>query len=286
MKKLTILSITTLAIVLSGCNQNKIAELENELLNLRNERHVADSLQNKFYEFLNEIEGNLVEIKERERIVSAAATERPRSLQEKIIQDLADISDLMEKNRARLGELESLRRQLRAANRDTQGLQEIINSLTRRVEEQEAQIRELQARLRVANERIEVLTVENRQITEENVRKQARIEEQVIELNTGFFTMGTSQVLRENGVITQRGGFIGIGRTRTINEEAAAKNFTKVDIREFKHLETNSERIEIITPHAPESFRINNDDRRNLVLEITNPTLFWQSSKFLVVRTR
>ena len=286
MKKLTILSMTTLAMVFVSCNQNRITELETDLQNLRNERHIADSLQNKFYDFLNEIENNLAEIKTRERIVSAAASERPRNLQEKIIQDLADISDLMERNRARLNELESLRRQLRAANVNTQGLQEMIDSLTRRVEEQEEQIRDLQERLRVANERIEVLVTENRQIAEDNERKQARIDEQITELNTGFYTMGTTQSLRESGVITQRGGFIGIGRTRTINEEAALQSFTRIDIREFKRLETNSERIEVITPHPAESFRINNSDPKNLVIEITNPAVFWKSSKFLVVRTR
>ena len=280
------LSVAAITMMLVGCNQNKIAEMESDLENLRNERRVADSLQNEFFAFLNEIENNLSEIKQKEKIISDAASERPRNLQDKIRHDMAEISDLMEKNRARLNELESLRRQLRAANVNTQGLQEMIDSLTRRVEEQEAEIKELQERLRIANERIEVLTVENQQITEDNERKQAKIDEQIVELNTGFYTMGTAAALREAGVITQRGGFIGIGRTRTINEEAALKNFTRVDIREFKRLETNSERVEVVTPHAAESFRIDNSNPKNLVIEITNPAVFWKSSKFLVVRTR
>ena len=286
MKNLMIFGVVAIAVVFASCNQNKIAEMENELDNLRSEKHLADSLQNEFYRFLNEIENNLSEIKQKERIISDVASERPRNLQDKIRHDLAEIGDLMEKNRARLNELENVRRQLRAANVNTQRLQEMIDSLTRRVEEQEAQIRELQERLRVANERIEVLTTENRQITEDNERKQAKIDEQIVELNTGYYTMGTAAALREAGVITQRGGFIGIGRTRTINEEAALRNFTRVDIREFKRLETNSERIEVVTPHPAESFRIDNSNPKNLVIEITNPAVFWKSSKFLVIRTR
>jgi chromosome segregation ATPase len=285
MKKIIFLSVAFL-IVFTGCNQGKITEMENELTNLRNEKHLADSLRGAFDKFLNEIETNLAEIKTKERIISDAAGERPRSLEEKIVQDLADISDLMEKNRQRLNELEGLRRQLRAANVNVQNLQEMIDALTRRVEEQEAEIKALQEKLHVANEKIEVLVTENRQISEDNERKQAKIDEQIVELNTGFYTMGTSSALREAGVITQRGGFIGIGRTQTINQEAALSNFSKVDIREFKRLETNSERIEIITPHATESFRLNNENPKNIVIEITNPMLFWKSSKFLVVRVR
>jgi myosin heavy subunit len=285
MKKIIFLTVAVL-IVFTSCNQGKIAEMENELTNLRNEKHVADSLQDKFYEFLNEIESNLSEIKSKERIISETAGERPQNLQEKIVQDLDDISKLMEKNRQRLNELEGLRRQLRAANVNVQNLQEMIDALTRRVEEQEVQIQELQEKLQVANEKIEVLATENRQITEENERKQAKIDEQTIELNTAFYTIGTSSALRTAGVITQRGGFIGIGRTLTVNEQAGLQNFTKIDIREFTRLETNSERVDLVTPHAPESFRLNNENPKNIVIEITNPTLFWKSSNFLVVRTR
>jgi hypothetical protein len=162
----------------------------------------------------------------------------------------------------------------------------MIDALTRRVEEQEAEIKELQEKLKVANERIVVLTEEKQVLTEDNERKQAKIEDQTIELNTAFYTMGTNTALREAGVVTRTGGFIGIGRTTTVNQEAAAKNFTKIDIREFRKLETNSERIELITPHPAESYRINDENKKNLVIEITNPDVFWKSSKFLVIRVR
>ncbi|MCL2412832.1 MAG: hypothetical protein FWC98_01690 [Bacteroidales bacterium] len=286
MKKIITLSIVAIAVMLTSCNRGKIAEMENEIQNLRNERHVADSLQGAFYSFLLEIENNLTEIRTREQMVADAARERPRNLQERIVQDLNEISTLMQQNRERLNDLERVRRQLRAANVETRRLQELIDSLTRRVEEQEAQIAELQEQLKQANLRIETLTTENQMLTEEGERMQAQIDQQTVDLNTAFFTMGTSQTLRANGVITQRGGFIGIGRTQIINDDAALQNFTRIDIREFTRLETNSQRIDLITPHAPGSFRINNEDPRNLIIEITNPAEFWKSSKFLVVRTR
>jgi len=193
MKKFTIISIAAIAFALTSCdffnNANRTAELENELENLRNERHIADSLQNVFYDFLLQIEGNLTEIRTRERIVQDAARERPRNLQERIVQDLADINALMEQNRARLNDLERVRRQLRAANADVTRLTELIEGLQARVEEQEEQIRELQEQLNIATQRIETLTAENLMITEESERRQAVIDQQTIDLNTGFFTM-------------------------------------------------------------------------------------------------
>jgi DNA repair exonuclease SbcCD ATPase subunit len=199
---------------------------------------------------------------------------------------LADISELMDVNRTRLAELDKLRRQMREANLNTQKMEELIKTLEYRIEEQEAQIKELQEQLRIANEKIIELRVENQHITEENEKKQAKIDEQIISLNTAYYTLGTSQSLKESGVITQKGGFIGIGKTRTINEAVNLRNFTKVDIREFSRLETNSDKIEIITPHPPESYRLNNTDPKNIVIEVTQPDVFWKSSKYLVVRVR
>ena len=288
MKKIIAICIAASVLAFAGCdnNQKQIEELELEILALRAEKDLADSLQDQFYDFLNEIEENLATIKSKEKMISQVAGERPQTPQQKILQDLADISTLMDRNRNRLAELENLRRQMRNANVNTEKMQGMIEALEARIAEQEQQIKELQEQLRIANERIDVLKVENLQLEEDKARKQATIEEQTVALNTGYYTMGTTQALREAGVITQRGGFIGIGRTRTVNEEASLQNFSKVDIRQFTRLETNSEKIEIITPHPTESYRINNTDPKNMVIEITNADVFWKSSKFLVVRVR
>ncbi len=286
MKNLIILSLVAFAMMFAGCNRGKIAQLEQENADLRVEKHLADSLQDNFYDYLNEIESNLAEIKSKEKMISKTTGEKPQNVQQKILQDLADISTLMDKNRSRLAELESLRRKMKEANVNTEKMQQMIASLEARVAEQEAQIKDLQEQLRVANERIEALKTENEQITEDNAKKQATIDEQTIALNTGYYALGTSQTLKESGVITQKGGFIGIGKTKTINQDINLKNFTKVDIREFKKLETNTDKIELITPHAAGSYKLDNTNPKNIVIEITNPEEFWKSSKYLVIRTR
>ncbi|MDR2907976.1 MAG: hypothetical protein LBU91_08325 [Bacteroidales bacterium] len=286
MKNFITLSFAALIILLAGCNRNKIAQLELENQTLRTERDVADSLQSKFNEYLLDIESNLADIKSKEKIITSTTGEKPQSTQEKILQDLADISTLMDKNRNRLAELDNLRRQMKQANIDTKNMEEMVKALEARIVEQEAQIQELQAQLKVANEQIDALKVQNQEITDDNAKKQAKIDEQVIELNTVFYTMGTSQLLKEAGIITQKGGFIGLGKTRALNEQADLSKFTKVDLREFTKLETNSDKIELITTHPTDSYKINNADPKNLIIEITNPASFWKSSKYLVVRVR
>jgi len=287
MKKfITILSVAAIAIMFTSCNQRRIAELENENQVLQEQRQEDARLQESLIQFLQEIENNLAEIRSREQMIQDVARERPRDMQQRIAQDLADISALMDQNRERLNDLERVRRQLNTANANNRRLQELIDTYRLRVEEQEAQIQQLREQLEAANQRIAALTTENQRITQESEQRQAQIDEQTVELNTAFFTMGTAQALRAADVTTRRGGFIGIGRAQIVYEDAVLQNFTRVDIREFTRLETNSQRIDLITPHPTESFRINDTNPRNLVIEITNPTDFWQSSKFLVVRTR
>ncbi|MCL2413938.1 MAG: hypothetical protein FWC94_01630 [Bacteroidales bacterium] len=287
MKKfITILGIAAIAMMFTSCNQRRIAELEEKNQVLEQQRQEDARLQESLIQFLQEIENNLAEIRSREQMIQDVARERPRDMQQRITQDLADISALMDQNRERLNDLERVRRQLNTANANNRRLQELIDTLTRRVEEQEAQIQQLREELEAANQQIAALTTENQRITQENEQRQAQIDEQTVELNTAFFTMGTAQALRAAEVTTRRGGFIGIGRAQIIYEDAVLQNFTRIDIREFTRLETNSQRIDLITPHPTGSFRINDENPRNLVIEITNPTDFWQSSKFLVVRTR
>ncbi|GHV72499.1 hypothetical protein FACS1894201_02000 [Bacteroidia bacterium] len=274
------------ALFASSCNREKLAQLEKDVQTLRAEKHVADSLQDAFYAYLNEVESNLNTIKGKEQIISETREGQPTSVQEKILQDLAEINDLMEKNRKSLRELEGLRSKLREANVNTSRLEEMVKALQVRVSEQEAQIQKLQAELKIANEKIAELSAQNKQIQEENERKQKTIEEQIKTLNTAYYVLGTSQQLKETGVINTKGGFIGIGKATVISKTADPSQFKRIDVRETKVIETNSARIDIISPHTEGAYTIDSSDPNNLKIEIKDATAFWKQSKYLVVKVR
>ena len=59
--------------------------------------------------------------------------------------------------------------------------------------------------------------------------------------------------------------------------------FTKIDIRTDKEIKFYSKSAKLLTQHSASSYTLQPDANRQYVLRITNPQLFWSTSKYLVV---
>ena len=59
--------------------------------------------------------------------------------------------------------------------------------------------------------------------------------------------------------------------------------FTKIDIRVDKEIKLYSRSAELLTAHPSNSYTLQRDANKQYVLRITNPQLFWSTSKYLVV---
>jgi hypothetical protein len=102
------------------------------------------------------------------------------------------------------------------------------------------------------------------------------------ELNTAFFTFGTSKELKENGVITKEGGFIGIGKIERLRSDFNKKYFTEIDIMSTRKIPLGVAKAEILTTHPQDSYELVGE--KNIErLEIKKPKEFWSVSKYLVI---
>ena len=59
--------------------------------------------------------------------------------------------------------------------------------------------------------------------------------------------------------------------------------FTKVDIRVDKEIKLYSRSAKMLTSHPSSSYTLQRDANKQYVLRITDPQLFWSTSKYLVV---
>ena len=59
--------------------------------------------------------------------------------------------------------------------------------------------------------------------------------------------------------------------------------FTKIDIRIDKEIRLYSRSANILTAHPQSSYTLQQDANKQYILRITNPQLFWSTSKYLVV---
>ena len=142
-------------------------------------------------------------------------------------------------------------------------------------------------------DKVTALTAENTQLKEANVqlaseREALTVDREnlVAEQNTVYWVAGTKAELLERGVIEQRGGMLGIGRTLVLARTIDTEDFEAADRRALG---------EIPLPDSTKSYRIvSPNDLAGLDstpvggkfkgrMRISAPETFWRPSRFLVL---
>ena len=62
--------------------------------------------------------------------------------------------------------------------------------------------------------------------------------------------------------------------------------FTKIDIRVQKEIKLYSKSAKILTMHPSSSYTLQQDANKQYVLRISNPQIFWSTSKYLVIQVK
>jgi chaperonin cofactor prefoldin len=126
----------------------------------------------------------------------------------------------------------------------------------------------------------------NEQLAAERATLAASNELLANEKNTVYWVAGTKADLLRRGIIEQRGGMLGIGRTQVLARTIDASEFNAID---------RSMMMEIALPDPSKSYRIVSpndisgldaplaDGRVRGTLRISAPETFWRPSRFLVL---
>ncbi|MBD5388051.1 hypothetical protein HDR68_01500 [bacterium] len=127
-KRSSFIAIASLCGVLmfsTSCKTPREKRLEAENERLNNEIIKSDSVQIQFMNAYAEIDANLQAIKTREKMINRNSqdAEENADVQQRIIADIVAIGKLMESNRQKLQNMESLRRQLVNARAESKKLQ-------------------------------------------------------------------------------------------------------------------------------------------------------------------
>jgi TolA-binding protein len=285
-KLLLILSV----VVLVSCGQHKkeIARMQAKQDSIAALGVQKDNSILEFIGAMNEIQGNLDSIKAIEKIVSvqtAPGTELKAEAKNRIIEDISQINNLLQKNKALV---ESLQGKLRASNLKIAELQKMIDNLTKTVGEKDAEIASLKQDLEklhfdVAglNKKIETITAESEATIKE---KNAAIDAQTIAINTAFYAFGTKKELTEKNVIEKEGGVLGMGKTIKMKKDFNREYFMKIDIREFTSLTLNTKKAKLVSFHPDGSYHFKLTDKKTVEsLVIDKPEDFWKASKYLLI---
>jgi chromosome segregation ATPase len=293
MKKLLLLMLIPAMLMTVSCNKMKE---ENARLKAKNDSLLAlgfqkDTTVMEFVRAFNEIQSNLDSIKMKENIIgqnTKGGTEVQASAREQITGDINTIYQLLQKNRAQVA---SLQKKLKASNTKNVELEAMIDNLNKSIVEKDAEIAELKDQLGKLNIKVadlgnQVTTLNTNvdNLSAENKAKQQAIDEKTAALNTAYYVIGTTKELKDKKVIDKTGGFIGLGRSKTVTQDFDKSNFTKVDITTLTELPINKKKAVLLSNHPVGSYKLQANDKKIVEkLVILNFTDFWSRSKYLVI---
>lgn len=274
-------------LIFTSCDKEEREQLRAETDMLEQKLQERDSAFNAIMNVMVEVEGQIEEIKERENLITNASGDvEPRS-KEQMVSDIRRINELIDNTNAKVqslsGNLENSQLELRAfknrVQKMTADLQERENSLTelrKEVETKEQHIAELSTEVTSLSDRVQTQTA----TIDEQTRQ---LSDREYEINKAYFAVENEEKLRENGLVTKEGGFLGIGRTMQIKPDVSKEKFNEVNIQETKRFYIDSKKMEIVTEHPADSYKLIRDNDKIKYIEITDPDNFWRISKYLVV---
>tara|TARA_B110000459_G_C16603945_1_gene492534 strand:- start:186 stop:1076 length:891 start_codon:yes stop_codon:yes gene_type:complete len=270
-----------------ACNtdelEQKIADLEVDRIEANGSLEVKEELILDFMSSMNEIQANLSTIKERENIITArfdkGDMEMSNSMKDDVIGDIDLINNLLIDNKEKMAALQSkFRRSAKESNLKIAELETMIENLVKQMELKDVEITTLHTQLAEANKQLVVMFDEYNNRLEELGNKEDI-------LNTAYYCYGSSKELKDQGVISKKGGFIGIGKTAQLSQNFNKDYFTQIDISSIKTIDITGNNVKLITNHPTESFRVEGEEgMRKLV--IIDSEYFWASSKYLVIEVK
>ena len=280
MKKLFFM-VCCAALLMTGCKDGKNAP---GLASVQQTDSLNDVIAQKDSE-INEMMGTLNDIEEGFRLINEAENRvallkngEGTSKKQNLKENIQFIAERMKQNRELIAKLQ---KQLESSTLKGGQLKKTIDNLTAQLEEKDKQLLALREELdkkdihiSELDETIGNLNTNVSNLSADNQQKAETINAQDKQLNTAWYVFGTKKELKGQHIL--EGG-------KVMNGNFNKNYFTKVDIRNTTEIKLYSKSAKLLTAHPASSYSLTHDASKQYALRITNPQIFWSTSKYLVV---
>ena len=265
-------------------------ELEEKLVK---QQSVQDSVQaalnarnaelEDLFEQLNAIESDLDVVTSKYADVATIKNtggEINQDRRSKITSQIQDIKEILEQNKKKIANLNA---QLQKTQGNNKQLTAFVEKLQKKIAEQEEELQLMTTELQKKNITISTLNRNLEELTEQNREKDEHIVKVEDERNTVYYIIGTKKQLKEQGIISSSGGFLGMGRKTNLESDSDLSAYTKIDARRIKHIVLPGHKAKILTSHPTSSYTLEGGEDKATALDIKDASAFWAKSKFLVI---
>lgn len=282
MKKVLYYAVCLLA--LTACKNEKTdvnPQQVNQTDSLQKIIEQKDNEINDMMGIFNDIEEGFRQINEAENRVNLAKEGEGSDKAQRIRENIQFIQQRLSQNKELINKL---RQQLRESTVNGEELKRTIDNLVKQLEDKDNELKDLRAQLEAKDihiaeldQTISSLSTDVTNLKGESEQKTNTINTQDKQLNTAWYVFGTKKELKEQNILVNG---------KVLQSNFNKNYFTKIDIRVDKEIKLYSKSAKLLTMHPSSSYTLTTDAKDQYVLRITNPQLFWSTSKYLVVQVK
>lgn len=282
MKKILFVMCCMATIV--ACKNSKTPEPQQNIVQNDSLQKIIEQRDNEINDMmgiLNDVEEGFRAISKAEDRVTIAKDGEGADKQEQIRENIQFIQQRMEHNRSLIAKLQQ---QMRESSFKSEELKRTVSNLIKQLKEKDDQLKQLRAELAAKDIHIAELdqTISNlntnvSDLKTESEQKTQTIDSQDKQLNTAWFAFGTKKELKSQNILV---------KGKVLQGNFNKSYFTKIDIRVDKEIKLYSKSAKLLTMHPSSSYTLTTDAKDQYVLRITNPQIFWSTSKYLVIQVK
>lgn len=288
MRRILFIVSAAFAIVLSSCNGNpKMNRLQKENDSLRTAHEQLQTEVNSYFESMNDIAANLEKVKSIGGYLSEQASSETDSLNQidQINNNIELVNKIIEDNNAKIA---ALNNEIKHSSMKLTGLEKTIKRLTSENAALSNKIEILTEEISKKNELISKQEISIKGLRDnvdslenENNSNKTKLLDQKEQLYSAWYVFGTSDELKEQGIITKKGFFSGV---KVLQGSFNKDYFVKIDLRKVSKIPLYSTHAKILTNHPSNSYVLEKENGQ-YILRILDTENFWSISKYLVIET-
>ncbi len=208
-------------------------------------------------------------------------TRATQTQKERMLNTIADLQASIKNTRQRIRDLES---SLKGSQAELVGLRRVIDNLKKSVGEKEAMVLRLTAR--VDSLKVTVVGLQaNVRLGEEKIAEQEQvIEERRKEIGTIRYIIGTKKELKAKGIITERGGVLGMGKSAQLSGTFNEGDFNAIDTDQVSDISVPGREAMVLSGQSKSSYQMLLGEGRT-TLRILDPREF-RKVRYLVIMVK
>ncbi|MBK7682822.1 MAG: hypothetical protein KA347_03065 [Bacteroidia bacterium] len=286
MKNILLLAGITMLMISCGPDyKTEVERMMRERDSLMAQYDAKDSVINGYMQDIAEIQTSIEGLTAQEEMLNREGANNPEISQDaktRIMGDIEGIRQMIDQNKKKLSDLQS---RVRKSNVKVAELEKMIGSLNSQLAVRDSSINSLNENIFALNGKITTMQSEIDTMITDNARKAAEITDKTTKLHTAYYTVGDYKTLRDKKVLAKQGGFLGLGKAKTMVPDFNREAFTQIDFTSTKTIQLNTKSAKLLSTHPTGSYNLLSENKKVTAIEITDPEKFWQASKYLVVVT-